>query len=409
MQVSHETSDKLAHYVWLRAQETLQGLTYRAGDFAPASPADAMIFDLALIYGALSTGPAKDARHDAHFEFLCTLAAKLLQGSRPALDGNELRRRASALHRTALHDATTLTALADVAEHTLLRPIGEVGALSAQQRIFRHNLALVLSLEAQIVRSSALQALGVDMDLSSLIDDREQHLYLFCNRYGCLNKVEIGEDVETGLDDADRIPVPNDVIKRLTDIAGACFIILMLAPLFAVAMGALIFAPGPALYCHHRIGRHGRIFRCWKFRTMVPNAENLLEQILATDPAAQAEYAQFYKLRDDPRVTRLGRFLRKTSFDELPQLFNVLVGDMSLVGPRPIAVEERDRWGSYFRIYKRLRPGLTGPWQLYFRSNHPYDEQFEHVVRYAREWSLSKDLRYLFETLAVPFRQRGAY
>jgi undecaprenyl-phosphate galactose phosphotransferase len=82
---------------------------------------------------------------------------------------------------------------------------------------------------------------------------------------------------------------------------------------------------------------------------------------------------------------------------------------MSLVGPRPIAVDERDRWGSYFRLYKRLRPGLTGPWQLYFRSDHPYDEQFEHAVRYATEWSFWKDIKYLFETVAVPFRQRGAY
>ncbi|MDB5968501.1 MAG: hypothetical protein JWQ90_951 [Hydrocarboniphaga sp.] len=402
----HSASDKLLHYVQLRAHEATQQQTYRAGLFVPASLTNAVVFDLALIYDAMLSAP-EPGDVTTRFALACSVAAQELQNGR---GGPELAARAKDLHNRRLEKKSgSLASLSVAINATLLRSLPASGKLSRHQDKLRHDLALVLALEAQVVRSSALGALGVHVNLTNLVDDRDQHLYLFCDRYGCLNSSELGEDVDLLGDEADTAPVPNPYIKRSLDIVASLAIILLLLPVFALLFILIKREGGPAFYNQKRVGRHGRLFPCWKFRTMVPNAELMLEKILAEDPAAQAEYAEFFKLRNDPRITSVGRVLRKTSLDELPQLFNVLVGEMSLVGPRPIAVDERDRWGSYFRLYKRLRPGLTGPWQLYFRSAHPYDDQFEHAVRYASEWSLWKDLWYLIETVVVPFRQRGAY
>ncbi len=404
----HSASDKLLHYVRLRVHEAGLSQTYRAGLFIPASQIDSILFDLALIYDALSFAPGS-VDVAKRFEAVCAVAEEELAGHRSAVSAAELADRAIARRNDFLHSSGTLAGLTGAVEHLLLKPMTGRASLSPRQRQLRHDLALVLALEAQVVRSSALGTLGMEIDLSTLVDDRDQHLYLFCDRYGCLNKAELGEDIDLIGEEADSSPVPNDFVKRSIDVLGSLFIICLLSPIYLFIYIAIKLEKGPALYNQRRVGQHGRLFRCWKFRTMVPNAEEMLERILATDPAAQAEYAQYFKLRNDPRITRIGRILRKTSLDELPQLFNVLIGEMSLVGPRPIAVDERDRWGSYFRLYKRLRPGLTGPWQLYFRSDHPYDEQFEHAVRYAREWSLWKDLWYLIETVTVPFNRKGAY
>lgn len=405
----HSASDKLLHYVQLRAHEATQHQTYRAGLFVPASQTNAVVFDLALIYDAMRA--IVDAGElGARFSLACNVAAQALENSGGGPSGAELLVRAKNLHAQQLtKSAGSLASLTAAIETQLMRALPADGKLSRHQAQLRHDLALVLALEAQVVRSSALSALGVQVNLTSLVDDRDQHLYLFCDRFGCLNSSELGEDQDLIGDEADTSAVPNALIKRCMDLAGSLAIILLLLPVFAFLFVVIKREGGPAFYSQKRVGRQGRLFPCWKFRTMVPNAEEMLEKILAEDPAAQAEYAEFFKLRNDPRITRVGRILRKTSLDELPQLFNVLVGEMSLVGPRPIAVDERDRWGSYFRLYKRLRPGLTGPWQLYFRSAHPYDEQFEHAVRYASEWSFWKDLWYLLETVLVPFRQRGAY
>lgn len=408
----HSANDKLRHYVRLRINEAVLNQTYRAGLFAPTSQLDSILFDLALIYEALIHAPSAEPTAEADFESLCVVAADEMRGQRNEIGSVELSARSRALHERYMQGAGTLAGLTACIEAALLRPLSSRGQLSKRQRRLRHDLALVLSLEAQVVRSSAIGALGGEVDLSTLVDDRDQHLFLFCERYGCLNKSELGEDLDLPESDEEAESTertPNGLIKRSFDIMGSAGILIMLSPLFLFLLVAIKTEGGPAFYNQKRVGRHGRLFRCWKFRTMVPNAEQMLESILASDPAAQAEYAQFSKLRSDPRITSIGRALRKTSLDELPQLFNVLIGDMSLVGPRPIAVDERDRWGAYFRLYKRLRPGLTGPWQLYFRSDHPYDDQFEHAVRYAREWSFWKDIWYLIETVAVPFRQHGAY
>lgn len=404
----HSASDKVLHYARLRMHEANVQQTYRAGLFVPASQIDSILFDLALIFDALSVGSSSVDEATKLFGDVCEVAAIELAGSRGELTAAELMARSLALH-ARMASPLNFSGLTTAVETLLLKAHPQRNSLTSRQRRLRHDLALVLALEAQVVRSSALSAMGADIDLATLVDDRDQHLYLFCDRYGCLNKAEIGEELDLIGDEADTAPVPNPLIKRAMDIMATSAILLLLSPLFLVLYVAIKMEGGPAFYAQRRVGQHGRVFPCWKFRTMIVNAEELLEEVLKNDAAAAAEYAQFFKLRNDPRVTRIGRVLRRTSLDELPQLFNILIGEMSLVGPRPIAVDERDRWGSYFRIYKRLRPGLTGPWQLYFRSDHPYDEQFEHAVKYATEWSLWKDIRYLFETVAVPFRQRGAY
>lgn len=406
----HSASEKLLHYVGMRVREANHQQTYRAGSFAPGSRVDAVILDLALIYDALHESAEDRDASNATFLKACFLASEELSDDCANLSGATLAERARTAHHRYLKGASnTLRGLSDAVDALLLRPFSSLGQLTLSQRRLRRDLSLVLALEAQVVRSSALSTIGVVVDLGTLVDDRDQHLYLFCDRYGCLNKAEFGDEPDQDHDQWESIGLPNDLVKRVLDIIVSLAIITLISPIFIFIFFIIKRESGPAFYNQKRIGLNGRLFSCWKFRTMVPNAEGLLEKILASDSVARADYAKYFKLRNDPRITRIGKFLRSTSLDELPQLFNVLIGDMALVGPRPIAADERDRWGSYFKTYKRMRPGLTGPWQLYFRSDYPYDQQFEHVVTYAQNWSLLLDLKYLLETLAVPFRRRGAY
>lgn len=161
---------------------------------------------------------------------------------------------------------------------------------------------------------------------------------------------------------------------------------------------------GPALYAHMRIGRHGRRFRCWKFRTMVPNGDEVLAAHLAASPEAKAEWEATRKLRDDPRVTRIGRLLRRTSLDELPQLFNVLKGDMSCVGPRPVVEAELEMYGTDVGDYLAVRPGLTGLWQISGRSRLGYGDRVKLDSLYVRRWSLMLDLAILVRTIPALLR-----
>jgi lipopolysaccharide/colanic/teichoic acid biosynthesis glycosyltransferase len=157
------------------------------------------------------------------------------------------------------------------------------------------------------------------------------------------------------------------------------------------------------------VGYRGRSFRCFKFRSMVMNAEAALARHLQENPAVRQEWEATQKLRDDPRITPLGRFLRATSLDELPQLFNVLAGDMSLVGPRPIVQNEIVRYGAYFEDYASARPGLTGLWQVSGRSDVDYDRRVELDRSSVTAWSLSGDLMILLRTVKVVFSRVGSY
>jgi len=197
--------------------------------------------------------------------------------------------------------------------------------------------------------------------------------------------------------------------KRAFDLVASIALIVLFGPLLLLIALAVRCDGGPALFGHRRIGAAGASFRCWKFRSMVLDSEAVLAQTLASDPVARAEWDKDFKLRRDPRVTPLGTFLRKSSLDELPQLFNVLKGEMSLVGPRPIVAAEVERYGQAMEEYRACKPGITGLWQVSGRNDVDYAERVELDRRYAWSWSLKGDLIILVRTLGVVARRSGAY
>jgi len=196
--------------------------------------------------------------------------------------------------------------------------------------------------------------------------------------------------------------------KRLLDLTVASVMLVLLFPLMLVVALAVCADGGPSLFAQQRLGRNGLLFKCLKFRTMVLNADQALRELLATDPAAAREWAETQKLRKDPRITRIGAFLRATSLDELPQLINVLRGEMSLVGPRPIVREEAPRYGVDMQYYYAVRPGLTGLWQTSGRSELSYDQRVQLDVAYVRGLSMVKDVKILLKTVKVVLGRVGA-
>jgi exopolysaccharide production protein ExoY len=201
-------------------------------------------------------------------------------------------------------------------------------------------------------------------------------------------------------------------MKRAVDIAGAAVLLVLLAPVMALI--ALVIRSndgGPVLVSHTRVGQGGTSFRCLKFRSMTVNAEAVLARILREDPAAHEEWTRTRKLRRDPRVTSPGRILRATSLDEIPQLLNVLRGEMSLVGPRPVVAEEvLQHYGAGAApYYLAVRPGITGLWQVSGRSTRSYAERVALDIDYVRRMSLRRDLVILARTVAVVLTRRGAY
>ncbi len=196
--------------------------------------------------------------------------------------------------------------------------------------------------------------------------------------------------------------------KLLMDRCGAAVLLLLLAPLFLLVTLLIRRDGGSALFRHQRLGANGRTFPCMKFRTMVSEADKVLEHLLATDPVAAMEWHATQKLRRDPRITGVGRFLRMSSLDELPQLINVLKGDMSLVGPRPIVQAEIARYGSNIRHYYHARPGLTGLWQVSGRSDTSYAQRVELDVQYVASWTFWQDVVIAFKTIPAVLLRKGA-
>jgi lipopolysaccharide/colanic/teichoic acid biosynthesis glycosyltransferase len=197
---------------------------------------------------------------------------------------------------------------------------------------------------------------------------------------------------------------------RVFDIGAACLLLAFLAPLLVLVALLIYFSDrGPILFSHQRLGLGGRPFGCLKFRTMLVDSEERLRRLLESDSAARAEWARDHKLRHDPRITALGRFLRKTSIDELPQLWNVLQGQMSLVGPRPIVRDERVRYGRYFTYYSTVRPGITGLWQVSGRNDMSYRRRVACDVVFARKPSLRHNAGILLRTIPAVLMSRGSY
>lgn len=188
--------------------------------------------------------------------------------------------------------------------------------------------------------------------------------------------------------------------KRALDIVIALSGIILLAPLLTLCvMLTIVASPGPVLFRHRRVGFDGRLFECLKFRTMAVDAAERLRHVLATDPEAAAEWAATRKLRNDPRVTAFGMMMRKSSLDELPQLFNVLKGDMSIVGPRPVTEEELELYASSVEAYLACRPGITGLWQVSGRSSTTYEKRVAYDTFYAQNWSVTLDAKIIIVTL----------
>lgn len=201
-----------------------------------------------------------------------------------------------------------------------------------------------------------------------------------------------------------------EAADRALDLLVATCALLLFAPIMALAAIAVFLEGcGPVIFRHSRIGRYGRPFSVMKFRSMCVDGDQVLREHLENNPSAHAEWAATHKLKADPRVSCLGVFLRKSSVDELPQLFNVLRGEMSIVGPRPIVEREIEKYGNFFPAYCSVRPGITGVWQVSGRNDISYQRRVEMDALYARRKSVALDLSLMFATVPAVLLRRGSY
>jgi lipopolysaccharide/colanic/teichoic acid biosynthesis glycosyltransferase len=198
-------------------------------------------------------------------------------------------------------------------------------------------------------------------------------------------------------------------VKRSLDILGALSIALVGLPVIVAVAIIIRFSGQPVVFSHQRVGKGRELFRCYKFRSMIPDAERVLQELLQSDPKVLREWSESHKIVNDPRVTKFGRFLRNSSLDELPQLWNVLRGDMSLVGPRPIIEDEIERYGGNAKFYLSVKPGITGLWQVMGRSNVTYSRRVSMDVLYVRKQSFRLDAWVLIRTISVVLKRVGAH
>ncbi len=199
-------------------------------------------------------------------------------------------------------------------------------------------------------------------------------------------------------------------IKRIFDLIFSFIILIFLSPLLIlIYLAILVLDRGNPIFKQERVGENGRSFYVYKFKTMIENADSVLAEFLKQNKEAMEEYTKFRKLKNDPRITKLGKILRKLSIDELPQLVNVLKGEMSLVGPRPYLKSEVGDWGGYFEYYKMVKPGITGLWQVSGRNELTFDERIKLDVWYVKNWSLELDIIILIKTIISVLSGRGSY
>lgn len=199
---------------------------------------------------------------------------------------------------------------------------------------------------------------------------------------------------------------PYKVIKRLTDVILSLIALVVLSPVFAIiALAIKLESKGPVFFKHTRIGKNGKIIKIFKFRTMVENAEELIKKFT---PEQMKEYKENYKLTNDPRITKVGGLLRKTSLDELPQLVNIIKGELSIIGPRPVVQDELEKYGPNAQKFLSVTPGLTGYWAANGRSSTTYEERMEMELYYVDNMSLLLDLKVFFKTLGAVIKREGA-
>jgi lipopolysaccharide/colanic/teichoic acid biosynthesis glycosyltransferase len=201
----------------------------------------------------------------------------------------------------------------------------------------------------------------------------------------------------------------NSSAKRALDLVFTLLILPLAFPFFLlVALAIRLESRGPIFFLHRRLGQDGSVFRIFKFRTMVDGADQILTKLLDSDLEARQEFAESYKLKNDPRVTRLGRFLRRSSLDELPQMINVLKGELSWVGPRPIVVSEIQKYGRQGARLLRMKPGITGLWQASGRSDLPYEDRIRLDMEYLGQASIWLDIKIILQTVVVVLNRTGA-
>ena len=251
---------------------------------------------------------------------------------------------------------------------------------------------IIYDLQPLVRKISFIPDLGTlplsTMDIESLVDG---HVVLFRMRNNLKNKW-------------------NRAIKFVFDMILTIFGGILISPiLLLIALWIKLDSPGPVIFSQRRIGQHGKEFSCYKFRTMCTDAKEKLEELLKRDFEARKEWEENFKLKNDPRVTNSGKFLRSTSLDELPQIFNVLKGEMSLVGPRPIISEEIHYYGKFIDDYYMVRPGITGMWQTGGRSDTGYDLRVQMDTWYVRNWNIWFDIVLLWRTIKVVLERKGAY
>ena len=195
-------------------------------------------------------------------------------------------------------------------------------------------------------------------------------------------------------------------IKRVIDVILASVALILLSPLFVIiAIAIKIDSKGPVFFAHKRIGKNGKIIKLYKFRSMVINAEELIKSFT---PEQMKEYKENYKLTNDPRITKVGKFLRKTSLDELPQLINIINGDLSIIGPRPVIADELEKYGTNKDKFLSVTPGLTGYWAANGRSNTTYEQRMEMELYYIDNLSLKMDIKVFFKTILSVVKKEGA-
>ena len=246
-----------------------------------------------------------------------------------------------------------------------------------------------------------------------LYADRFRQFIILPNLYGIstlwINSVDFSGQL--GLQIKHKLILKRYMItKRFFDFFASLLGLIIISPVLLIICLLIKFSSkGPAIYSHSRYGRNGKTFPAYKFRSMVQNADTILNEFLEKNPKQKKEWEDDQKLKNDPRITWIGKILRKTSLDELPQLINVLKGEMSLVGPRPIVKNEIEKYGKNYSLYKRVRPGITGLWQVSGRNNTTYEERINYDCYYVRNWSLSLDFYLLFRTIKVVLFREGAY
>lgn len=203
----------------------------------------------------------------------------------------------------------------------------------------------------------------------------------------------------------------NRIMKRCFDIVVAFLLLIILSPLIIYFFCRIYFDGGHVIFADKRVGLNGKKFKCYKFRTMVFNSNKILNDLLIRDSDAKKEWEKYFKLKNDPRITRVGRFLRKSSFDELPQLWNVLIGDMSIIGPRPIIDndEQINKYGIYLKYYYSVRPGMSGLWQISGRNELTFRERIKLDMKYIKSATIFTDIYILFKTIPVLIFRKGAY